>query len=298
MKLTKKELVYLSDIYPEASSISLLSTVNAEKDGKEEDSLKEKGVLADGGLTKEAKEILDIVAGANHASRLVVRDGLTYLEKYTYRVGENIVVVENEGSEMDVTILKDFSSIGFDVSQYVGLSSRKTTGVEIVFSVEETMAFFALVDLYREYSLKSYFGEEVPDAVSLKAMKEHMGKTGDSSLVDLFRVNFGYQPPNSLEKTLESLIKKECISKDKDYRLAGEYALFAKNFLVPSSMILVESFSIGSDQVLLVGGGLGLVAGVCDQCFIFADLEEVEVKAVAGLEMVQTLEGFLICPEL
>ena len=284
MKLTKKELVYLSDIYPEASSISLLYTVNAEKDGKEEDSLKEKGVLADGGLTKEAKEILDIVAGANHASRLVVRDGLTYLEKYTYRVGENIVVVENEGSEMDVTILKDFSSIGFDVSQYVGLSSRKTTGVEIVFSVEETMAFFALVDLYREYSLKS--------------MKEHMGKTGDSSLVDLFRVNFGYQPPNSLEKTLESLIKKECISKDKDYRLAGEYALFAKNFLVPSSMILVESFSIGSDQVLLVGGGLGLVAGVCDQCFIFADLEEVEVKAVAGLEMVQTLEGFLICPEL
>ena len=117
-------------------------------------------------------------------------------------------------------------------------------------------------------------------------------------MVDLFRVNFGYQPPTSLDKIMENLIKKECVTKDKDYRLAGEYALFAKSFLVPSTMILIESFSIGSDQALLVGGGLGLVAGVCDQCFILADQEEAEVKAVAGLEMVQTLEGFLLCPEL
>jgi len=298
MKLTKNEIVYLADLYPEASSISLLSTVKAEKNGKEEDSLKKKGILADGVLTKEAKELLDVIAGANHAARLVVRDGLTYFEKYTYRVGENIVVVENEGSEMDVAILEDLASIGFDVSQYVGLSSRRTTGIEINFSVEETMAFFALVDLYREYSLKSYLGEDVPDAVSLKAMDDHMGKTGDSSLVDLFRVNFGYQAPASLEKTMEDLIKKDCVTKEKDYRLAGEYALFAKSFLVPSTLILIESFSIGSDQVLMVGGGLGLVAGVCDQCFILADQEEVEVKAVAGLEMIQTLEGFLLCPEL
>lgn len=298
MKLTKNELVYLADFYPQASSISLLSTVKVEKNGREEDTLNKKGILIDGVITKEAKELLDVVAGANHASRLVVRDALTYLEKYTYRVGETIVVVENEGSEMDFSILEDLGAIGFDVSQYVGLSSRKTTGIEVNFSVEETMAFFALVDIYREYSLKSYLGEDVPDAVSLKAMKEHIEKTGDSSLVDLFRVNFGYQPPTSLDKIMENLIKKECVTKDKDYRLAGEYALFAKSFLVPSTMILIESFSIGSDQALLVGGGLGLVAGVCDQCFILADQEEAEVKAVAGLEMVQTLEGFLLCPEL
>lgn len=298
MKLTKNELVYLADFYPQASSISLLSTVKVEKNGREEDTLNKKGILIDGVITKEAKELLDVVAGANHASRLVVRDALTYLEKYTYRVGETIVVVENEGSEMDFSILEDLGAIGFDVSQYVGLSSRKTTGIEVNFSVEETMAFFALVDIYREYSLKSYLGEDVPDAVSLKVMKDHMEKTGDSSLVDLFRVNFGYQPPTSLDKIMENLIKKECVTKDKDYRLAGEYALFAKSFLVPSTMILIESFSIGSDQALLVGGGLGLVAGVCDQCFILADQEEAEVKAVAGLEMVQTLEGFLLCPEL
>ena len=298
MKLTKNELVYLADFYPQASSISLLSTVKVEKNGREEDTLNKKGILIDGVITKEAKELLDVVAGANHASRLVVRDALTYLEKYTYRVGETIVVVENEGSEMDFSILEDLGAIGFDVSQYVGLSSRKTTGIEINFSVEETMAFFALVDLYREYSLKSYLGEDVPDALSLKAINDHMPKTGDSSLVDLFRVNFGYQPPTSLDKIMENLIKKECVTKDKDYRLAGEYALFAKSFLVPSTMILIESFSIGSDQALLVGGGLGLVAGVCDQCFILADQEEAEVKAVAGLEMVQTLEGFLLCPEL
>ena len=265
MKLTKNELVYLADFYPQASSISLLSTVKVEKNGREEDTLNKKGILIDGVITKEAKELLDVVAGANHASRLVVRDALTYLEKYTYRVGETIVVVENEGSEMDFSILEDLGAIGFDVSQYVGLSSRKTTGIEVNFSVEETMAFFALVDIYREYSLKSYLGEDVPDAVSLKVMKDHMEKTGDSSLVDLFRVNFGYQPPTSLDKIMENLIKKECVTKDKDYRLAGEYALFAKSFLVPSTMILIESFSIGSDQALLVGGGLGLVAGVCDQ---------------------------------
>ena len=298
MKLTKNEIVYLADLYPEASSISLLSTVKAEKNGKEEESLKKKGVLADGALTKEAKALLDVVAGANHASRLIVRDALTYLEKYTYRVGETIVMVENQGAEMDVTILEDLSAIGFDVSQYVGLSSRKTTGIEINFSVEETMVFFALVDLYREYSLKSYLGEDVPDGVSLKAIKDHMTKTGDSSLVELFRVNFGYQQPDSLDKIMDNLVKKDCVTKEKDYRLAGEYALFAKSFLVPSTMILVESFSIGPDQVLLVAGGLGLVAGVCDQCFILADQEEVEIKAVAGLEMIQTLEGFLLCPEL
>lgn len=298
MKLTKNELVYLADFYPEASSISLLSTIKVEKNGKEEDSLKDKGILDGGKLTKEAKAVLDVIAAANHASRLIVRDSLTYLETYTYRVGEAIAVVENEGAEMEVSLLEDLKTIGFKVSQYVGLSSRKTTGIEMEFSGEEAIAFFGIVDLYREYSLKSYLAGDVPDAISLKAIKDHMGQKGDSSLVDLLRVNLGYKEPGSLEKTIDSLIEKGCVTKDKDYRLAGEYALFAKSFLIPSTMILMESFSIGSDKELLIGGGLGLVAGVCDQCILLADQNEVELKAVAGLEMVQTLEGFLLCPEL
>ena len=298
MKLTKNELVYFADFYPEASSISLLSTIKVEKNGKEEETLNKKGILVDGVLTKEAKEIIDVLAEANHASRLIVRDSLTYLETYTYRVGETVVVVENEGEEMEVYIPEDLKTIGFNVSQYIGLSSRKTTGIEMNFLGEEAIAFFAIVDLYRGYNLKSYFGDDVPDDISLKAIKDHMSKAADSSLVDILRVNFGYQEPESLEKTLDSLIQKGCVTKDKNYRLAAEYALFAKNFLVPSTMILVESFSIGADNVLLIGGGVGLVAGVCDQCFFLADQKEVEVKAVAGLEMVQTLEGFLLCPEL
>lgn len=300
MKLSMNEIAYLVASFPEASTISLFRTIRAVPSGDEAATLAEKGVLQDGAITETAQPILEILATANQAARLIVRDGLTVLEFYTYRVGETIALVENQGDVVEVSLPDDFTRIGYEVSQYIGTSARKTTGIEILLPEGEAMALLALVDVYRHWTLRSYLGDEVADAVSLEEIKKQAMATGDSSLTDLFRISFGYEAPEGefMNLALDALERKEIVTKEDGYRLSSEYALFAKSFLVPSTSLLVESFFIDADGQLVVGGGLGLAAGVCDLAFFLADTEEVEVKTVAGLELIQIIEGFLACPEL
>lgn len=298
MKLKMNEVTYLAKRYPQASTISLFSTTQTAIEGTEEETLKQKGILKDGSLTQDAKRVFDIIAKATQASRLIVRDGLTLLEKYTYRVGEDIALVENQGEDVELSLPENFSLIGYEVSQYIGTSARKTTGIEMVLPVDEAMVLLALIDLYRQYAILAYLDQDVADVITIDEIQKHISKKSNSSLMDLFRANSGYSAPEDIEKTIGALMKKDCVTKNGGYRLSAEYALFAKNFLVPSTMILVESYSIGPDGVLSVGGGIGLTADVCDQAFFLTDTDEVEMKAVAGLEMIKIIEGFLACPVL
>lgn len=300
MKLSMNEIAYLAERFPEASTISLFRTIRAVGNGDEAATLEEKGVLKNGAIAETALPILQILSDSNNAARLIVRDGLTVLEFYTYRVGETIVLVENQGEAIELSLPEDFARIGYEVSQYIGTSARKTTGIEILLPEGEAMALLTLIDVYRHWTLRSYLGDEVADAVSLEEIQKQSMATGDSSLTDLFRISFGYEAPEGelMDLALEALTRKEIVTKEDGYRLSPEYAIFAKSFLVPSTSLLVESFHIDADGMLVVGGGLGLAAGVCDLTFFLVDSEEVEIKAVAGLEMIKTIEGFLACPEL
>ncbi|PKM85256.1 MAG: hypothetical protein CVU86_03060 [Firmicutes bacterium HGW-Firmicutes-11] len=294
------EIAYLADRFPQATTISLFQTTRAATNGNEAATLAAKGVLEDGVIAAAARPVLEILADAKQAARLIVRDGLTVLEAYAYRLGETIALVENQGEDIDISLPEDFSHIGYDVSQYIGTSARKTTGIEVLLPEEEAMTLLALIDVYRHWTLRSYLGEEVADTVLLEDIQRQAAATGDSSLTDLFRISFGYEAPeeNQISRVLDTLVKKEIVTKEDGYRLRPEYALFAKSFLVPATSLLVESFSIDAEGQLVIGGGLGLTAGVCDHVFFLVDAEEVELKAVAGLEMMQTIEGFLACPEL
>lgn len=300
MKLSMKEIAYLAGHFPDATTISLFRTVRAELQGDEADTLEKKGVLQNGMLSEKAKPTLEILAVARQAARLVVRDGLTVLEAYAYRVDDTIALVENQGAEAEIRLLEDFTEIGYEVAQYIGTSARKTTGIEAAFPEAEAMALLALIDVYRHWTLRSYLGEEVSDAVSLKEIRQQGNAAGDSSLVDLFRTSFGYESPegDALPAALDALVRKGVATNEGGYRLSAEFALFAKSFLVPATSLLVESFSIDSEGVLVVGGGMGLSAGVCDHVFFLVDEAEMEMKAMAGLELLQMIEGFLACPEL
>ncbi len=300
MKLSLSELTYLADRFPNASTISLFTTRKSLLKGDESAKLEAKGVLKNGTLSSAAQQTLEILAKAKQAARLLVRDGLTVLELYAYRVGDDIAFVENQGTEMLIRMPEDFTALGHDIAQYIGTSARKTTGLEIALPETEAMTLLALIDVYRNWTLRSYLGLEVGDAVTAKDIEQHMQANGDSSLVDLFRTSFGYENTTgeTLIKALDSLISRGLVTSNEGYRLNPEYALFAKNFLVPATSILVESFSIDSTGQLKIAGGLGLTAGVCDQVFFLVDESEMELKTVAGLEMLQMIEGFLACPEL
>lgn len=300
MKLSITEIAYLAKHFPDASTISLFRTLRMEPQGGEEDALGKKGVLRNGDLSTEAKEILEVLANARQGARLIVRDGLTVLEVYAYRAGDTIALVENQGTEAEIWLPEDFSGIGHDVAQYIGTSARKTTGIEAAFPEAEAMALLALIDVYRHWTLRSYLGDEVSDAVTLEEIRRQATATGDSSLTDLFRTNFRYESPegDALSVALDALVRKGVVTNEGGYRLGIEYALFAKNFLVPATSLLVESFSINAEGLLVVGGGLGLSAGVCDHVFFLVDEDEMEMKAMAGLELLQAIEGFLACPEL
>jgi hypothetical protein len=300
MNLTMKEVVFLADQFPNKTTISLFSTLQAKLDGTEEESLRKKGIISNGHLSSEAKAILEVVAYAKQASRLIVRDSLSLLEKYTYRVDDIIALVENRGDDIEVSLPEDFSTIGYELSQFIGMASRKTTGIEIVLSKNEIMTLLTLIDIYREQALALYLEEKVVGTICLESIRSQWKKSGENGLVHLFRTDFGYPLPadGSLKQLLAQLIEKGCVMEDEGYHLSPEYALFAKQFLIPDTMIIVESFSINEEDLLIVGGGMGIAAGVRDQAFFIADNEEVEMKAVAGLEMIQTIEGFLACPVL
>jgi hypothetical protein len=298
MKLTMKEIAFLAEQFPERTTLSLFSTVKQTPDGTEEVSLGQKGIFKDGLLSQEAKAILSVVASAEQASRLIVQDSLTLLEKYTYRVGDTIALVENLGDTLEISLPEDFSTIGYEVSQFIGMSNQKTTGIEVLLPVDEAMTLLAVIDHYRNYALKEYLGEAVEEEITIDGIKKFLASKETNSLVQMLKVNYGYQEPieSAVLPALEKLAEKGCVSGKDRYQLTPEYALLAKRFLIPETMVLIEGFSINEEGVLVVAGGMGLSAGIKDQIFCIIDNEEMELKAVAGLEMLQTIEGFLACP--
>jgi len=61
---------------------------------------------------------------------------------------------------------------------------------------------------------------------------------------------------------------------------------------------MVETFSLGEHNEIMVSGVLCVCAGIRDIiCFIF-DKEEIEITSLSSSQMLQLIENFLKCPDI
>lgn len=301
MKLTTKEITFLARDFTEKSAISLLANLNEALDGTEENSLREKGIYNLGKLTNQARELLDLVAKAKHSTRLILKDSYVFVEKYTYRIKNKIVLVENDGGEMVFSILDDFSKVLHEISEFTGMSMLKTVNIEVLLTKEETLVLLAMVDIYRKNALLSYAGQKIPPAaVWIKDILGQLNTPTQNSLVQMLKNNYRFPAPpaSKTQGFLESLIAKGCVDFKDGYSLTGEYEVFAKSFLIPDTILMTEVFNINQNNEVVVAGGLGVYAGIRDIAFFIFDDEAIELSSVSGRQMLQMVEKFLGCPDI
>lgn len=300
MKLSTQEIAFLSRYYTEKTQLSLFANLNTSLDGTEEKSLAEKGVLKDGILSPKAKEILDILAVARRSSRIVLKDSSCVVEKYAYRIDDEIVLVENDSGDLLFSIPQDLSKTISEISEFTGMSRIKTANAEALLPSEELVVLLSMVDLFRKNALNSYLDNSKikPDVQFLDIVKQ-LDQPMPNSIVQMLKKNYNYSVPNA-ERTkdiLEKLIERNYVINKKGYELNDEYAVFASNFLIPETIVMMEMFNLNMKDEVVGASALCVCAGIKDiVAFIFSS-DEIELSSISGMQLLQMTENFLSCPD-
>lgn len=300
MKLTTSEITFLARQFSDKTPISLLSSINDSSSGMEEKSLKEKDVLTENGLSREAAGILQTVAGATRCARVVLRDNFSILEKYTYRKDDTLVLVENDGGEMLFSSPENLSDTVSEYSEYTGMSTIRTTGIQALLPQDSLLVLLATFDLYRRDSLLSYMGQEAQTEVSESLIIKQLETPVPNSLVQMLKKNYGcpVPQPSSIPSILDKIRQAGYITVDKNVSLSAEYAVFARSLLIPECTAVMEVLNLTSANEIVSTSALAVCAGVKDiASFIFTS-EGVELSAVSGMQLLQIMENFLVCPDI
>ena len=300
MKLTTKEISFLSKEFTVKNKISLFTNINVLLDGSEQKSLEEKGVYKDGKLTDAAEEIFKIAAKPQSCTRFVLKDNFYVIEKYTYKANNKIVLVENDGGEMFFSCPENFDKTIMALSEFTGMSNIKTADIEALLSVDAALVFLAMVDIYRKNAMLSYLGQETPNAVTFAEIRKQLDEPVKNSLVRMLINNYNYTVPKieNTKSILDSLAAQNIAVFKTGYTLTPEYAAFGTSFLIPQTIVQLETFNINERSELATAGVLCVSAGLKDiVSFIFSD-GEIEVSAITGGHMLRIIENFLKCPDI
>ncbi len=298
MKITTKEAAFLGELFKEKTPISLLSNIQVNKDGSEKETLTEKGILVDGALSEDAKELLEIMAKADKSARLVLQDNFAFLEKYVYRLGDKYVLAENDGGYISIYPLLSFENITFEVAEFTGMSLLKTVDIELELPPGEMFTLLSLIDHYRINTLL-YHGnkEEIKQAFTLKDILKGLESPERNGLVKLLANNYGYTVPKKeeIENILETLRKKGLINKDNS--LNKDLETFARSLLIPSSLLLIEGISQDSAGEIYLNSGLAVIAGLRDIGYFILGSDIIGLRSLSGRVLLEVLENYLRCPE-
>jgi len=301
MKLTTSEVAFLAKYFDKISTISLFANIGETLNGTEEKSLTEKGILKDGKLVSEANEILGIIAHAKNCTRLILRDSFFVVEKYTYKVEDKIVLTENEDGNFLFSLPDNLDSTISELSEFVGKSKIRSSNIETLFTSEEMLTLLAIVDIYRKNALLNYVGQgDTKEEIPFIEIAKHLLSPSKNSLLQMISNNYKYSIPlaEKILDILENLIKKGCVVYRNGYTLTREYAIFAKGFLIPETVVMIETFSLSENDEVMVSGALCVCAGIRDIISFIFDEDEIEIASISGSQLLQLIENFLKCPDI
>ena len=301
MKLTTKEISFIAKDFDKKSQVSLFANVQEAVSGAEEKSLTAKGIYKDGKLTKKAREILEIVASAKKCTRLILKDSFIFIEKYTYKANNKLALVENDGGDMIFSMTDNLPKTVEQISEFTGKSIFKSSGVEILLSADELLIFLAMIDIYRRNAMLAYVGHGVEKAVvSLNEIMKQINDPSPNSLVKLFKQNYNYPIPQveNAKVILKKLTRKDFVTFNNGYELISDYAVFAKSFLVPETIIMIDTFNVNEKDEVIVAGGICITAGLRNIASFIMGNDGIDMSSLSGSQLLQMVENFLKCPDI
>lgn len=299
MKLTTKEIAYLLPLFTERTAISLFSNIKATPDGTEHEKLSKKGIIQGNGYAPDALDMLMQIANPKRCARVIVQNDFCVIEKYTYRNDGRIILAENSNGEFVFSKLENFSDVIIGFSEFYGMSNIKTSDVSISLQVDEMILLLTIIDIYRQNTLLNYAGKtNQSEVVSMQEITNELSSGFENGLVKILINNSNYKIPeaNDIDRLLASLVEKKCIVFEQGYKLTDNYSLLAKNFLIPESVVLFETFEIVANGDISVDGGLCVTAGIHDIIsFVFSD-NTIKLYSISAFQMLSTIENILGCP--
>ena len=300
MRLTKTELSYLGKKYKKTNPLALFSSIETALTGDEEKTLEEKEVLKGGNTTQQNDKLLNTIADPQRCTRLILKDGSYFIEKYAYRTGEEYALAENDDGEVIISPREHLDEALFQISQWVGMSDLKTFNLETTLLNDETVVLLAITDIQRERVLGSYLAEKGLDEISYIQIREHLENPAQSSLLRILTGNYKFAIPKAEEtkEILDRLISKNIVAFQTGYSLLGDYVDFASSFLIPKSVIMLETFNLNEQNEISGAGVLCLWAGMKEIISIVFREGATEINSISGRQLLQMIEDFLNCPEV
>jgi len=298
MKLTLEEISYLSKIFPHKNAIGLLSNVNAPLKGNEQETLTKKGFLENDKFAPGIEEFLAIVAQPERVCRLVVQSGYLFVEKYSYRKKDKLVLVENENRDILLSVPDDLKRVVHQMIDLFGGSNLKTVDFSQKFSKNELFTFFAVVDLYRKDTLRAYLNEtSTTESFTLEQIAQQLEKPSSTDLVAMLKANYKQLTLFDLNEPLSELRKRGLIEKGGSTKFTLVPMLLARNSLFVRSITLLEILALKQD-VLSVLSVLFFNFSVHDVLRLQFLKDEVLVESVAARDQIQEIELAMACPEI
>ena len=300
MKLTTKEISFLSEAFPEKNQIGLFSNIKVPLDGTEQMNLEEKGVYKAGQLTDSAKELLGITAKPQKCTRFILKDNVCVVEKYTYQTNDKTILVENDGGEMLFSSPDNFNKTILELSEFTGMSNIKTADIEVLLPIEEALVLIAMIDISRKNAMLSYLRQETPGVITFKEIRKQLDTPAKNSLVKMLVNNYNYTVPKieNTKSILDRLVAKSISAFTTGYELTPEYAVFGANFLIPQTLAMIETFNVTDNNELATASVLCVSAGLKDiVSFIFSE-GEIGISSITGSYMLKIIENFLNCPNI
>lgn len=304
MQLSPTEITFLASCFAETNPLSPF--VNNKKDptGTEQADLEKKGVLASGELTDEAKELLSPLAAPQRCSRLILQKPFCLLEKYTYLNGEKLTLAESDGSGLVFTALEKDAQPVIDVlADFFPQSAIKSAEFDVTLSPSQTLVLLACIDLCRVRALSAYIGGSGAD---MSFTPEEAAAQLEGGFVN--GLAFGLAGNCSLKmpesSTVPALItfleQKGCVEPAKDkpgyYVLTPNYRLFASNFLIYDSLLLLEAFQLTGEGKVAASMDLCFCCGMHDIIAFSACPEGFQISSLSGAELRARMKDTLDCP--
>ncbi|KJS47015.1 hypothetical protein [Desulfosporosinus sp. BICA1-9] len=300
MEFSISELKVLKQQFAAASSIGIFSGIDNNNSTESLNSLEKRGVLQNGVLSKEAKELLDIAANPDLSCRFILQESSILVEKYTYRKGADLVLVENAGGVLRISKGSDLDKIMMNIGNFIGLTSFKRADFEIALSKDEIYVLLSMFDIYREKTMLSYCQQQSEAGATFAEIRSHLDMPNETGLVAMIQANYKWEIP-SLETTkalIYRLVAKNVVASNKNFTLTEEYAVFGSNFLAYQLITTVELLQMLKDGQTALSGILYISAGLKDNLLFIMGGDEIEISTVSSSYALKIFEGLLKCPSI
>lgn len=299
MKLTMNELEYLKKYRSNDNFLSFFKGFKGELSGNEAEALEKKNAVNGEELSPFLKRVVEPLDNPETSVRVAVQIGTTMVEKLCYRKDEEVVLLENHGDFLNVTIPLGWDLSIAEISEVIPMSSSIMAQVDETFNPFEISMILLLLDLQRKNVVLDYWGEPSKVMHTFDELMVFKNNMPDGSLLKLCNAQYGIPLANESEAMtiLESLARKGVISLTSGYKLEGEYETLGGTFGQLQYLTLAEIFNKDQED-LKTAGFVVLSGGQNSHLWLDITGDERRIRTVSGHYLLKALESVFDCPAL